>query len=49
MLPNITLVQVNPFLLNTGETNIVVTATVTDDGGVIDVVAVHYDVNEVGL
>jgi hypothetical protein len=46
MLPNITLVQVNPFLLNTGETNIVVTATVTDDGGVIDVVAVHYDVNE---
>ena len=38
MLPNITLVQVNPFLLNTGETNIVVTATVTDDGGVIDVV-----------
>lgn len=46
MLPNITLVQVNPFLLNTGETNIVVTATVTDDGGVIDVVAVPYDVNE---
>jgi len=46
MLPNITLVQVNPLVLNTGETNIVVTATVTDDGGVIDVVAVPYDVNE---
>ena len=46
MVPNFTLVQVNPLVLNTGQTDVAVTATVTDDTGVTSVLAVPYDVNE---